>query len=272
MRKNILKVLVIMSLLFFGNVYFSYAQSSEEATFSSLGQYRRIYSRYYSGNVISGSLIMTVNDTDYDSFCINLFKTIRIGDELVVNGPLSEDIMQQVDWCAVNYIINTFASNYTDASPQEKEASAIQAAIWYFVTEPYGDYDGSGEYQIMTDPTNTARYDAYWNGPVIRDRAFEMINSVPRDLDGNCTFKFPERLELTPSLSISCGENLTATVYDQNSDPMADVEVIFETSMGVLNTTGGLTDENGEISVELSGLALGTNSTIWAYAAGDYGT
>ncbi|MBD3206160.1 hypothetical protein GF319_07430 [Candidatus Bathyarchaeota archaeon] len=273
MRNNMLKFIGILFLLFIGNgILHAYAQGSEEATFSSLGQYRRIHSRYYSGNVIAGSLIMTVNGTDYESFCINLFKTISIGDELVVNGPLSEDVMEQVDWCSVNFIINTFASNYTDASQQADEAAAIQAAIWYFVTEPYGDYDGSGEYQFMTDPTNTVPYDAYRNGPAIRNRAFEMINSVPRDVDGNCTFKFPERVELSPDVSIECGENLTATVYDQIGDPMEGVDVTFDNSTGKLNITEGTTDENGLISAELTDLTFGTNSTVWAYATGDYGT
>lgn len=81
-----------------------------------------------------------------------------------------------------------------------------------------------------------------------------------------------QRVELSPDVSVTCGENLTATVYDQDGDPMDGVDVKFENSTGKPNITEGATDDNGMISVWLTDIVIGTNSTVWAYATGDYGT
>jgi len=113
------------------------------ATFVGLGQYSSIHSRYYSGNVIAGVIKMQVGSTQYDSHCIDLYHSISIGNTLLVNGPLSDDIRADVNWCAVNYILYNYS--YLTPPPgftQAQEAAAIQAAIWYFVTEPYGPYTG----------------------------------------------------------------------------------------------------------------------------------
>lgn len=247
------------------------------ATFVALGQYSSIYSRYYSGNVIAGVLRMQVGTTQYDSHCIDLYRSISIGNTLLVNGPLSDDIRTDVNWCAVNYILYHYS--YLTPPPgftQAQEAAAIQAAIWYFATAPYGPYTGvSGQkYQFMSDPLTPIRYDAYYttaDPSRIRDRAFVMINSVPPDV---CTsFHFPDDVMLNPQSADSCGPlNLTATVYDQNGQPMPAVQVVFETDRGTVAPPSGVTDGSGQCVTTLDGLNSGDTATVWAYAQGPYGS
>ena len=247
------------------------------ATFVGLGQYSSIHSRYHSGNVIAGVIKMQVGSTQYDSHCIDLYHSISIGNTLLVNGPLSDDIRADVNWCAVNYILY----NYSYLTPpsgftQAQEAAAIQAAIWYFVTEPYGPYTGvSGQkYQFMSDPLTPIKYDAYYTAADpsrIRDRAFVIINSVPPDV---CTsFHFPDDVTLDPESEDVCGNlDLTVTVYDQNGQPMPGVQVVFETDKGTVAPPSGTTDSNGQCGTTLDGLDDGDTATVWAYAQGPYGT
>lgn len=239
-----------------------------EAIFLSLGNGRSIYSRYYSGNVFGGVLLMDVDgDGDADepyekSFCIDLFTPIRRGDSLVVNGPLSDDVRSAVNWTAVNCILHNYTPN------TNSEAAAIQAAIWYFVTEPYGPYDGTGgKYQFMTDP-EAGRSDA----EPVRSRAFEIINAT---LTGCAGFEFPTQVDLAPESAIQCSGNVTftATVFNQTAGGMGGVNVTFEAQGGTLNSTAGVTDAAGEASVELEvNLATKGTANVTAYATGKYGT
>lgn len=251
-----------------------------DAVFVCIGNRLTIYSRYYSGNVHAAVILMNVEGTIYDSYCINLYTRIRIGDVLSVNGPLSEDPRTDIDWCAVNYILNTY--NYSSAANPNLEAAAIQAAIWYFVTEPYGVYPGNPgpRYQFMSDPMS-GNYDArdpdLANPAAVRERAFQIINSVPRDPAEECTFSFPAEITLEPESDtifgpLPKGENLTPTVYDQHSQTMQGVTVKFETNNGSLNISSGVTDTNGEVDVTLTTTASDGSAVVVTWVDGDYGT
>lgn len=223
---------------------------------------------------MAGTLEMRLPDgTVYDAFCIDLYSPISYGDQLVVNGPLSSDISDDVDWCAIQYILNTYATGILTPD----EAAAIQATIWYFTTEPFGPYDGTGVYQFMTDP-QTDLYDAYRSGPSIRDLAFTMINDVPR-VAGECTFLYPKTLILEPetaSTIVSGTVPMTGTVYDQNGDPISGVDVNIETDFGLVDGFSEISlisDGVGEVSFTYQAPPSGNHqSTIDAYVVGDYGT
>ena len=78
------------------------ATAQTTATFTGTGEGENIYSRYYSNYVSARVFFMNVGGTNYEGYCIDLFTTIRVGDTLLVNGPLTEEIWDKVDWCAVN--------------------------------------------------------------------------------------------------------------------------------------------------------------------------
>jgi hypothetical protein len=251
-----------------------------DAVFVGIGNRLTIYSRYYSGNVHAAVIRMNVEGSIYESYCVNLYTRIRIGDVLAVNGPLSEDPRTDIDWCAVNYILNTY--HYSSAANPNLEAAAIQAAVWYFVTEPYGVYPGTPgpRYQFMSDPMS-GNYDArdphLANPAAVRERAFQIINSVPRDGAGECAFSFPVDITLEPESDTIFGplpksENLTATVYDQRGQRMQGVTVQFQTDNGSLNTSSGVTDTNGEVDVTLTTTASDDSAVVGTWVDGDYGT
>ncbi|MGC9516164.1 MAG: Ig-like domain-containing protein [Methanomicrobiales archaeon] len=237
-------------------------EDSEVATFISLGNYRTIYIHYYGGNRIAGVLNMSYLGETYPSFCIDLFTPISIGDTLLVNGGLSDDILEDVEWCKVNYIIHNYSP--TD----NNEAAAIQAAIWYFTTAPYGPYPGTNppEYQFMTYTNGTD------DGDPVRARALEIIAAA----DAAGCVPYPLSITLTPeSATLPNGESLelTATVFDQNGDPLPGIDVVLETDKGVLSATSGVTDINGQVKVTLTTDGLfDTTATILAWIEGQYGT
>lgn len=233
------------------------------ATFVSLGNYANIWIHYYGGNQIAGVLNMNYNGVIYPSFCIDLYKYISIGNSLLVNGALTDSISDQVDWCKVNYIIHNY--NPTNSN----EAGAIQAAIWYFTTAPYGAYPGTTPpyYQFMTysgGPPN--------DGDPVRARALQIISETNA---AGC-MSYPVNITLVPeTASLPNGQSLqlTATVYDQHGNPLPGMTVIFQTSIGILSASTGITDSNGQVKVNLTTNGLyDTAATIQAWVEGQYGT
>ena len=263
-------------LIFFLSVSVTPSPGSEvSATFTALGSGSNLYSRYYSGNVFSGILKMQVEGVSYDSYCIDLFTPIRVGDSLVANGSLTEDIRASVNWCAVNYILSNFdyTQTYGSGHPlynlsQNQRAAAIQAAIWYFVTAPYGPYPGTGgRYQYMTDPTNTTNYDAR----PLRTQAVAIVSSVPANCDDS--FKFPVAVDLAPVNPNACSDMpFTATVRDQNGDPLSGITVTFEAAGGLVTPTSDVSDGSGEAETTLTALSVGQTAHVAAYATGRFGT
>jgi hypothetical protein len=259
-------VLAVMALL-------PQTACAQNASLEDIGNGLDIYSRYYDNNISSYVFKMNVSGTIYDGYCIDLYTSIDLEDNLTVNGSLAEDT-RDIDWCAVNYILNT----YTGSS--NSEAAAIQAAIWYYCSEEYGDYaDPAQKYQFMTDPNETKWYDGQLpnESSIVRDRAFEMINSVPRNISGDCTFKFPTTIDLTPEKNLVNGSEsitITATLYDQNSDPLPGITVKFNVTEGngTINPDSGTTDGDGQVQVTFTAYDPPDNSTVVAWPEGDYGT
>lgn len=258
------------------------ATAQTTATFTGTGEGENIYSRYYSNYVSARVFNMNVGGTNYEGYCIDLFTTIRVGDTLLVNGPLTEEIAAQVDWCAVNYILHNYGnrSGAGALANRNTEAAAVQAAIWYLVTEPYGGTAPPGRYQFMNDTNTTTPYDAYRQTTprnTVRDRAFQMIaNASP---GGICTFRYPVNITLSPKTSdigpTDCLE-ITAHVTDQVGNGLPGITVEFVNAGpggGTLNMTSGVTNSTGHVTVEYCGPGSGNDHThIDAYVTGNYGT
>jgi len=262
--------------------------AAQQAKFNGLGPYRMIWSRYYSSSIAAGIFKMQIQGSSVpvDSYCIDLYKPIRVGNILLVDGDLS-DAPSTVDWCRVVYILShyDYTKNYPSGHPLYglniyDRAAAIQAAIWYVTTAPYGPYPTGGKYQFMSDPkTMTPRYDAYYaSSPErIRKAATGIVNLLPADCDE--TFRYPDEIILTPDTAQACtGQVLTATLTDQNGDPLAGIKVVFKTDLGSFNDNSIVkqvtvtTDAAGKASVTLYDLLPGQTATVTVYATGNYGS
>ena len=289
-------IIVMVSFLFAPNPK---AQSQEvEARLLGLGNGDFFYSRYYGGLGFAGLLEMAVGSKVVDSFCIDFYLPIQVGDSLLINGPLS-DLREDVDWCSVNYILNNFTPS------NDNEAGAIQCAIWYFTSAPLGPYNGTGSpYQFMTDSSDFFPYDAwsFYTGFQLRQRALEIVRSVPVDVSGNCLARFPEVIDLQPdTVTITrCDKQdllMTATVYDQHGVPMPGetVHIVTEDGQISLETESGkkgsgpkvdpcatwspgvqdviaVTDTQGVVRFLFSACGTADTPVVDVWVAGDYGT
>jgi len=234
-----------------------------------MGYYSSIYITYYDGYYSAGELKTTISgdSATYNAYCIDIYTTIHSGGQLLVNGPLpgtTGDLSDQVDWDKVNYIISHYAAN------SNLEGAAIQAAIWYFTSAPYGAYPGTdpnhpGYYQFMTNP-NDAKTSS--GGTTIRNRAWEIINSAN-------SMNYPSTVTLEPEITrVENGSNavITATVRDQNGNPLQNITVNFTTDKGSLSYATRTTNANGQASVTLSNVGDNSTATVTAYVTGKYGT
>jgi uncharacterized repeat protein (TIGR01451 family) len=238
------------------------------ATLTGTGNGRNVYIQGQDKTGFAGVINVRVDGNTYQAYCIDLFTPINIGDVLLVNGPLpgtAGDLPGGVDWGKVTYIIN----NYNPSS-SNNEAAAIQCAIWYFTSLHYGPYGGPnpipGYYQFMTAP-NDGRRDGPSGSTVVRDRAWEIINAA-------ISMQYPYSITLAPeTVKIPNGGqvNLTATVQDQNGNPLQGITVQFRKDKGTLSQNSGITDVNGQVSVRLSNIPNGSTAVVTAYVTGNYG-
>jgi hypothetical protein len=261
--------------------------AAQQAKFVGTGSYSNFYSRYYGRFITAGIFKMQVGGstgTVYDSYCIDMYKPIALGQTLLVNGDLS-DAPGTVDWCAVGYILShynyktTYYSGPLAGLTQGQRAATIQAAIWYVTTDPFGNYvDRYHKYQFMSDP-QTGYYDAYFASlpAKIRTAAMGIVNSVPADCDE--AFRYPDDLVLEPASAGACtNQVMTATVTDQTGAPLPGIGVVFETDLGSFNDNSVVkkvtvtTGADGKASVTLYDLSNGQTATVTAYATGNYGS
>ena len=261
--------------------------AAQQAKFLGSGSFSRIYSRYYGRTVIAGIMRMQVGGSTgpvYDSYCIDLYKPISVGQSVLVDGDLS-DAPGTVDWCKVGFILShydyktTYFSGPLSGLTQGERAAAIQAAIWYTTTAPYGSYvDRYHKYRFMSDP-QSGYYDAYYsNLPLkIRTAALGIVGLLPANCDS--VYRYPDDLVLVPASVQACtNQVMTATVTDQLGQPMPGIQVVFGTSVGSFNdnsivkTVTVSTDAAGKASVTLYDIPAGQTATVTAYATGNYGS
>jgi hypothetical protein len=249
---------------------------AQNATYEGAGNGTLIYTRYWEQYRTAKIFKMNVSGTLYDSYCIDLFTSISQGDNLTVNGSLAEGD-PSINWTAVVYILNMY--DYSTAEDKDLEAAAIQAAIWYFCTEPEGQgYPGSKgiKYQFMTDDM-TGTYDGHAGpaGSDVRVRALVIINDTK---ENGTDFQFPTTIDLTPEKNlVNASEDvtITATVYDQDNDPLPGITVKFDVTegTGTINPEEGTTnDPEGQVQVTFTASDPPDNSTVVAWPEGNYGT
>lgn len=171
------------------------------ATFEATGNGTNIYNNYGDRMISAKIFKMNVSGVIYDSYCLDIYTPLYLEKpNLTVNGPLSEG-NQSVNWTAVNYILYTY--NYSAAEDKNLSAAAIQAAIWYFTSEPYGPFNSSNtsqKYQFMSDNNLTENYDGKvlppYNASDVRNLAFEIINDTKANASD---FQFPTGIKLNAS-------------------------------------------------------------------------
>jgi hypothetical protein len=252
----------------------------QNATYEGIGNGTAVYFRYGSGGPIDAVIFeVNVSGTIYDAYCIDIYTSISKDDNLTVNGSLAEG-NQSVNWTAVSYILYTY--DYSTADDKDLEAAAIQAAIWYFTSEPYGPYNASNssqKYQFMMDPP-TFPYDGHaedYDGNV-RNRSFEIINDTKANAS---TFQFPTSIELNASQEyVLQGQtiNITATVYNQSNAPIQQqqgvgvtVKFAITAGNGTLDPDNGTTNETGQVQINFTGTDANA-TTVVAWVEGSYGT
>ena len=236
------------------------------ANLNSLGNGQNVSTGAGKVSDFAGVINVKINNVIYAAYCIDLYTNIAIGDNLYVNGPLPGtvgDLSNQIDWGKVNYII----SNYSPTSANQ--AAAMQCAIWYFTSVQYGAYPGTnssypGRYQFMTYSGDGL----VGGSSTVRNLALQMITSAN-------SMKYPSSITLQPGTNrVANGgsSTLTATVTDNNGNPLSGINVNFSTDKGSLSTTTGTTNANGQISTILSGVSDSSSATVSALVNGQYGT
>jgi len=267
-----------------------------EAEYLGLGSYRNVYMRYYyehEGSAAAygpaGVMRVLIEGEEYTAFCIDIYTPISAGNTLLLNGPLpgtAGDLPAGIDWGKVNYIVK----NYVTDSLSSTEASAIQCAIWYFTSAPYGVYPGdsqyNGYYQFMTYSPRyisglTRPYDGVRRSGLtyyydVYNRAWEIIDAAQ-------SVNYPSQITTNPeTVRIPNGGNtsITSTVKDQHGTPMSGITVNFSTSSGSFSssssvtTTTATTNGDGQAIVTLYAWNNNdTSATVTAWAQlQEYGT
>ncbi|MDP3484608.1 MAG: Ig-like domain-containing protein, partial [Methanobacteriaceae archaeon] len=254
-----------------------------------MGASTTVYIKHYGDYNSAGQLEVTDGVNFYYAYCIDIYTSIGSNDLLLVNGPLPGtrgDLPTGIDWAKVNYIVSHYDPS-TTANPNI-EGAAIQCAIWYFTSAPYGVFpvnnpSYSGYYQFMTYddrynsslpyPYDGQTYTNYGtkknpNYNMVEDRAWQIINAA-------LAMQYPNTVELSPdTIKLENGGtlNLTAVVKDQNGNPLNNITVNFTSTSGTFNATSGVTNALGIVKVSISGLTPNMTNMVTASISGIYGT
>lgn len=201
----------------------------------------------------------------------------------VTNGSLLNSNLTGVDWDKVNYILEKYgdviSSNplHEPLNPTSIEVAAVQAAIWYYTTQPYGNYsEGKDKWQFLTNENDGLIYqyqgDVYnnttqsyepifvFNDSVVK-RAWEIINATEL-VDPLTVYN----ISLTTDVLSSTHTVATAVVTSKDGSPVADQIVTFTVFKdGVCTVLKGLTDSFGKVVLDLykdAGQVLGVNASV----------
>ncbi|MDO5836061.1 MAG: Ig-like domain-containing protein [Methanobacterium sp.] len=246
----------------------------KSASLTSLGNGANIFIQGKNENGFAGVINVRVDGQTYVAYCIDLFTPISTGDTLLVNGPLpgtAGDLPDGVDWGKVTYILNHYNPS------NDNEAAAIQCAIWYFTSAPYGAYNPSAPvgtyYQFMTAPNDgTIRTWHSWGSYYTYDRTIQ--NRVNVIIGEAISIDYPYSVEVTPEQTTIANGNsvtITTTVRDVDGNPLSGITVNFQTTRGTLNRSSATTDANGRVTVTLSSIGNNRNAVVTAYVSGNYG-
>ncbi len=180
------------------------------------------YSNQYDA-YFAGTLSGTLNSQPKKFYCIDINNRLAFNDNYWDEGITPSEI---------TYILNNYfpykTSNYPGRlSDINKEAAAIQLAIWHFSDN--------------VDP-NTIQ-----DNDVVKNR----VNNIISDASANSGNVVPlETLIIVPSSqSFVKGTPATFDVYalDLNGSPIPNLNIALTTTLGALSTTSGATDSNGKL-------------------------
>jgi len=162
----------------------------------------------------------------YESYCIEYDQYVYLGGTYTGTAQSANDLSK---WRSVSYILTWY-----HPTSDNNEAFAIQAAVWKFATSR----DPTGE---ANDPTK---------------RAYQIYNDA---LDKD-VMRESDTLTLTPenaAVPVNTPQILIAKIVDSSSSPRKGVRILFSTDLGALNRTWGITNEKGEVAVEIVSAAEG---------------
>jgi len=83
---------------------------------------------------------------------------------------------------------------------------------------------------------------------------------------------YPSSIKVTPKITrIANGNPITiiSTVYDNNGKALKGATVNFQTTGGILDSTSGITDSNGQVFVKLSNVPYDSSVTVTAFVSGN---
>ena len=170
----------------------------------------------------------------------------------------------------MNYVI----SHYSPSSPgkgltSNQEGAAIQSAIWALTTVQYPDWNihtGTNYYHFLTAPNDANEANG---GTAIRTRALAIASYA-----ADHSMVYPSSIIVSPKITrIANGQpvTITATVYDNQGNPLPNTTVNFQTTSGTLSSSTGLTNSNGQVVITLSNVHYSSSVTVTASVSGNYG-
>ncbi|MCD6528840.1 Ig-like domain-containing protein [Candidatus Bathyarchaeota archaeon] len=165
----------------------------------------------------AGETIVRIGGSEYTAYCIEPEVQIIPG----LNQMQVQQVIDNSSWRSISYILTWYHPPEDDRS-----AAEIQGAIWRFLDVNPSSYGSS-------------IYNEALNKDVVR----------PGDT-----------LTLTPQsgeTSLGGSVTLKAKLTDSKGRPRPGVKILFSTTMGTLDKTEGITNENGEVTVKLMSTELG---------------
>ncbi|MCX7798264.1 MAG: choice-of-anchor A family protein [Melioribacter sp.] len=244
------KILLIVMILDVVFNFYSFAQSKgikQVSNYTSIAKvsgtaegttvtYLNPYTNQYTSN-FAGTFKGTLNSQSIKFYCIDLQQSIVYNQDY-----WDEDYTpSQITYILNNYYPykNSYAGQLSDI---DKEAAAIQLAIWHFS-------DGLNANTI----TNST----------IKSRALAII----ADANANHNNQAPLQTLLIIPSSQSLLQNTPASfdiyTYDANGNPVKGVALQISTTLGTLSATTGVTDVNGHfgpITLTYNGVGIATIS------------
>ena len=191
-------------------------------------------------NNFAGTFAGTIGPDSVGFYCIDLGHYIQYNHDYVDAGSTTPEI---------TYVLNNHypfkTLPYTGSLSAQKEAAAVQTAIWHFS-------DGL-DLSTFTSPSD------------VKARAQEIIDDANANASSTVT---PAYIIITPaSQTVTAGSqaNFTVSAVDENNNPIQGLDISLSTTDGNLSASQVTTDANGEATFSLD-QAIANTATVTASA------
>ncbi|MFO7447821.1 MAG: SdrD B-like domain-containing protein [Ignavibacteriaceae bacterium] len=136
----------------------------------------------------------------------------------------------------ITYILNNYyplkSYPYSGSlNSEEKEASAIQLAIWHFSDN--------------VDPSHITHANTT-TGTQIRNRVIQIVADANANAGSTVPVPTLSFIPLTQTNHITVPASFKVKAVDQNNNPLAGIQVQFTTTSGTLSSTSAVTNAQGE--------------------------